>query len=367
MKSHEFADIFPMMDNESFNNLKKDIKEHGLQDPITVYEGKILDGRNRYNACKQLKIKPKTEEYKGKDPLQFVMSTNLHRRNLNKSQRAVVGRRWKIYYSKFAKERQKGGQGGLLLEPVPQAKIIARDKAGEVAGVSGRYIDEADKLIEEHPEAEKKIMEEGEEITKIKRDLREEKREEKRKEDTKKVELAKSPEEVFENVKFTTIVIDPPWDWDDEGDVNQMGRAKPDYHTLPFEDIKNLPVPDLLEEDAHVYLWVTNRSLPKGFELLKQWGCRYITCITWCKPSIGMGNYYRGSSEQILFGVKGSLGLKRKDIGTWFEAKRPNKKHSAKPDEFYEMVEKCSPGLYLDMFGRKKREGWYLWGNEDGK
>ncbi len=171
-----------------------------------------------------------------------------------------------------------------------------------------------------------------------------------------------SPEEMFKKIKFTTIVIDPPWDWGDEGDVNQMGRAKPDYATMSLEELKKLPINDITKKDAHIYLWITNRSLPKGFELLKAWGFRYIVCLTWCKPSFGMGNYFRGSTEQILFGVKGSLPLKNKNTGTWFLAKRGVGGHSSKPEEFYKLVEKCSPGLYLDYFSRKERKGWYFYG-----
>jgi N6-adenosine-specific RNA methylase IME4 len=108
-------------------------------------------------------------------------------------------------------------------------------------------------------------------------------------------------------------------------------------------------------------LWVTNRSLPKAFRLIEAWGFRYITCLTWVKPSIGMGNYFRGSTEQVLFAVKGSQMLKRRDVGTHFEAKRGDG-HSAKPDEFYSLVESCSYGPYIDVFGRKERDGWTVWG-----
>ena len=76
-----------------------------------------------------------------------------------------------------------------------------------------------------------------------------------------------------------------------------------------------------------------------------------------------MGNYFRGSTEQILFGVRGSLLLKRKNVGTWFEAKR-GKKHSAKPDEFYKLIESCSPGPRIDMFARQERKNWSTWGAE---
>lgn len=192
-----------------------------------------------------------------------------------------------------------------------------------------------------------------------KRAAKEAAREEARLENAEKVEALSSPLEA--QGLFQTIVIDPPWDWGDEGDVNQFGRAKPDYHTMPIEDIEKLPVAKIADDNCHLYLWVTNRSLPKAFRLIEAWGFRYITCLTWVKPYFGMGNYFRGSTEQILFAVKGSQPLKRKDVGTHFEAPRGNG-HSAKPDEFYSLVESCSYGPYIDIFGRKERDGWSVWG-----
>lgn len=162
---------------------------------------------------------------------------------------------------------------------------------------------------------------------------------------------------------FQTLVIDPPWDWDDEGDVSQFGRGRHEYKAMPFDEIKALPVGEKADKNAHLYLWITNRSMPKGFALLDEWGFRFVTILTWCKPSIGMGNYFRGSSEHVLFGVRGSLGLLRKDVGTWFQADRP-RRHSAKPDEFFSLVESCSPGPWIELFARKKRNGWASWGAE---
>ncbi len=199
-------------------------------------------------------------------------------------------------------------------------------------------------------------------LEKVKAAKREEKetvREEKRQENAEKIETLATPLEA--QGLFQTIVIDPPWDWGDEGDVNQFGRAKPDYHTMPIEDIEKMPIGKIADDNCHLYLWVTNRSLPKAFRLIEAWGFRYITCLTWVKPSIGMGNYFRGSTEQVLFCVKGSQMLKRRDVGTHFEAPRGDR-HSAKPDEFYNLVESCSYGPYIDIFGRQGRKGWSVWG-----
>lgn len=146
------------------------------------------------------------------------------------------------------------------------------------------------------------------------------------------------------------------------GDVDQMGRARPDYATMPYDMLLALPVSDKADTDCHLYLWITNRSLPKGFALLEAWGFRYITCLTWVKNSFGLGNYFRGQSEQVLFGVKGSQPLKRKDAGTVFHAPRGSQGHSSKPVEFYAFVESCSPGPYLEMFSRTARADWTTWG-----
>ena len=158
-------------------------------------------------------------------------------------------------------------------------------------------------------------------------------------------------------------MIDPPWDYGDEQDVDQFGRGLPTYATMSLDEIAALPVAELADVDCHLYLWITNRSLPKGFQLLKQWGFRYVTCLTWCKPSFGMGNYFRGQTEHILFGVRGSQMLKRQDVGTWFQWPR-GQSHSSKPDEFIALVESCSPGPYIEMFARGQRAGWVSWGAE---
>ena len=87
---HDFAEVFPTLDGEAFDALVKDIEARGQQEAIWVYEGKILDGRNRYRACQILGREPKVQDYVGDDPIGFVLSANLHRRHLNEGQRAMV-------------------------------------------------------------------------------------------------------------------------------------------------------------------------------------------------------------------------------------------------------------------------------------
>lgn len=200
--------------------------------------------------------------------------------------------------------------------------------------------------------------------TQEKRKQKEQEREQKREENRQEIAKAKTIEEALGLAKFSTIVIDPPWDWGDEGDIDQFGRARPTYGTMSIEQLLELPVGSYADNDCHLYLWITNRSLPKGFQLLEKWGFRYITCITWVKPSFGMGNYFRGQTEHILFGVKGSQPLKRRNAPTYFEAPRGPNGHSSKPIDSYAFIESCSSSPYLELFARSERPDWTFWGAE---
>lgn len=159
---------------------------------------------------------------------------------------------------------------------------------------------------------------------------------------------------------FRTVVADPPWQY---GNTSTRGAAEDHYSTMTIEELCALPVAERMAPDAHLYLWVTNNFIREAFEVMDAWGFAYKTCLTWVKPQMGMGNYFRGVTEHILFGAKGSLRTQARDIRNCFEA--PRQKHSAKPDLFYDIVEKASPGPYLEMFARRARLGdWSYWGNE---
>ena len=151
MEYHEAAQIFPMMTPVELKEMADDIKAHGQEEAIVLLDGKILDGRNRWEACKIAGVKPWTIEATAsqkKDPVAFVISKNLIRRQLTQLQRGIVAAKMRGIYDRQAKERQKGGQGGkLLVENVPQAK--ARDAAGKAVGVSGKVVDIATKVLKQ--------------------------------------------------------------------------------------------------------------------------------------------------------------------------------------------------------------------------
>lgn len=153
--------------------------------------------------------------------------------------------------------------------------------------------------------------------------------------------------------KYRTIIIDPPWDY---GDLSIAGRAAPLYATMTHEELLAL-TPQMMEwaeDNCHLYLWATNNFVLRAGELMAAWGFSYKTMLTWIKPRIGLGSYFRNSTEQILFGVRGELRTRSDSIPTHFEA--PVGDHSEKPDRFYEIVVEASYGPGGEIFQRKERQ-----------
>jgi N6-adenosine-specific RNA methylase IME4 len=173
---------------------------------------------------------------------------------------------------------------------------------------------------------------------------------------------------------FRTFVVDPPWTESGGG-----GRgAQNHYPLLRAEEMPGvLRGSGLLRpfDDSHLYLWVTNNYLEAGLWLMRQVGFRYVTNLPWNKPGMGLGQYFRGEHELLLFGVHGDgmspeVMTERHDLGTRIDAdwvrEDGHRVHSAKPTEAYERVQARSKGPYLEMFARGEPRGpeWQVWGNE---
>ena len=366
----ELKALIPPLSDDEYRQLEQNIIRDGCREPLVAWRGVIVDGHNRHKICTTHGIDFKTlvMDFDDREAVMDWMDANqLGRRNLSPDQfRLLLGRR----YNRTKRAANDGGKGTAKgsvdqSDPRSTAAKLANEHAVSEPTVkrAGKFAEE----VERTPELQQAIQQ-GRPVIQAKRELKEKQREARREENRQKVASVPEPEKVLQQAKFATIVIDPPWDWGDEGDQDQLGRARPDYSTISLDGLMALPVGKMADDDCHLYLWITNRSLPKGFALLERWGFRYITCLTWVKPSFGMGNYFRGQTEHVLFGVKGSQPLKRKDIGTVFNAKRGLGGHSSKPHEFLDLVESASPGPYLEMFSRASsdREDWICWGENSG-
>mgnify|MGYP002624311248 CR=1 FL=1 len=360
----EFKSLIPALTAEEYAQLEENILREGIRDSLVTWNGILLDGHNRYEIAQRhgLDFDVKEMEFESRaDAERWVILNQFGRRNLSAYDRSLLALRLKPMIAAKARNRMLAGKENPV-EKFPQGKT--REHLAKIAGVSDRTIDKVEKIEQDATPEIKAAVKSGEmsinqAYQATRREEKAAKQEDHRRENAEKVASLATPLDA--QGLFQTIVIDPPWDWGDEEDVSQFGRARPEYQTMPISEIEQMPIERIADTNCHLYLWVTNRSLPKAFRLIEAWGFRYVTCITWVKPSFGMGNYFRGSTEQVLFAVKGSQPLKRHDVGTHFMAARGNG-HSAKPDEFYSIVESCSHGPYIDIFGRKAREGWTVWG-----
>jgi N6-adenosine-specific RNA methylase IME4 len=171
-------------------------------------------------------------------------------------------------------------------------------------------------------------------------------------------------------VKYRTIVADPPWRYRQQRILTTAKRpetrpeADAQYPTLTVAEIAALPVADMADDNAHLYLWVTNPKLFEAQPVVEAWGFQYVTLLTWHKlGTLGMGYYFRGDTEHVIFAVRGKAPIPpdRRDRN-WFAARKVG--HSVKPDRFYEIVERVSPEPRLELFARRRRYGWDVWGDE---
>lgn len=171
--------------------------------------------------------------------------------------------------------------------------------------------------------------------------------------------------------KFGSILADPPWQF-----ANRTGKIAPEHHrlkrydTMSLEEICALPVADITQEPAHLYLWVPNALLPDGLRVMAAWGFTYKSNIVWHKvrkdggsDGRGVGFYFRNVTELLLFGVRGkrarTLAPGRRQKNMIVSRKQ---EHSRKPDEQFLVVEACSRGPHLELFARGVRPGWDHWG-----
>lgn len=168
------------------------------------------------------------------------------------------------------------------------------------------------------------------------------------------------------------MLADPPWRF-----ANKSGKFAPEhkrlhrYSTMSLDEIASLPVPDLVADNAHLYLWVPNALLSYGLHVMQAWGFEYKSNLVWIKrrkdggpDGRGGGFYFRNVTELILLGVRGkmrTLAPGRRQVNV-IETRKTE--HSRKPDELYDIIEECSPGPYFEMFARRPREGWDSWGLE---
>jgi N6-adenosine-specific RNA methylase IME4 len=160
---------------------------------------------------------------------------------------------------------------------------------------------------------------------------------------------------------FRVIVVDPPWQYDNRAEDASHRAANP-YPSMSIEEITALDVAGRAHADCVLWLWTTNAHIPHAFAIVEAWGFEYKTLLTWVKDQMGTGDWLRGQTEHCLMAVRGQPVVTLTNQTTAISG--PLRGHSEKPDEFYRLVETLCPGSKLEMFCRRRREGWASHGNE---
>ena len=371
----ELEILIPPLTSEEFNQLKRNILEEGIRDPLVTWNGILVDGHNRYRIAQEYDIDFVTVEKEFADMnavKEWMINNQFGRRNLNNYQRSVLALQLEDVFKAKAKENQKGGQGGVLL-PLKSAEaksIETRQEIAKIANVGHDTISKVKKIqATASPEIKEKVSTGEISINEAYKGIKNEE---------KKVERVELIQKQIEDIKegllpdlvglFDVVSVDPPWPY--EGDSKNITsfdsvgrRVSNPYPEMSIKQIKSIELP--LMENAVVLLWTTHKFLPDAFEILKEWNLDYKATLVWNKENIGMGAWFRMQCEFCLVGVKGKPYWENttyRDI--IIESRR---EHSRKPDSFFEMIEKITMGNRLEYFSREKREGWKVFGNDINK
>ena len=341
--------------------LKNDLEVNGydVSNPIWLYEGAILDGWNRQKACDEIGINPVYADFSGSqlDAIEFVMRSN-KRRNLTSSQWACIAVEADEIMQTIkvqAKERQIEGGKNKVVQLIVQANPIENKtdtKLADLFNTNRTYINEAKNLNQE----EFKQVKSGEKnITEVKRDR-------KKKEQKERFDVLKEKELKPLSNDYDVIVIDPAWEMEKiQRDVAPM-QVGFDYPTMSIDEIKAFKLPTA--DNCHVFMWITHKHLPYGFEILKVWNVKYVCCFVWHKNGgfqpFGLPQY---NCEFVLYGRIGTPEFfDLKDFNVCFSADRTG--HSEKPELFYKTIRRVTAGKRIDIFNRRDIDGFDKWGNE---
>ena len=343
----------------SLSSLVESIKEVGLLHPVVVSEKKeLIAGWRRIKAFELLgRTEIPCSRVNLADLRKGEVHENMIRKNFIESEILAIDKAMTPEVSEAAKERQETTQIKNGTPPHGGAKLArprTRDVVASFAGISHGTLD---KLRVIGKAAEKEPEKFGPLLQKV---------------DNKETSVAHAysiiktaekhaePQPLPTGV-FDVILADPPWEYY----LQKRGSTLGHYEAQPTEDVCKLKVPSA--DNAVLFLWATNPKLEEALEVMKAWGFQYKTNLVWVKDKIGTGYYFRGQHELLFLGTKGNMGVPEEQNRPSSVLNAPRTEHSEKPLEVYKLIETMYPvGKRLELYARKKREGWESWGNELG-
>jgi N6-adenosine-specific RNA methylase IME4 len=354
-----FKSLIPPISEEEYQQLEANILRDGCREPLVVWKWTLLDGHNRLKICEEHGLEYDVEKVKLPDRTAakvWIIHNQFGRRNLQPYQRAELALKLEPLI-RPTDEKHRGGRG----KAIPKSeRVSTTHEVAKLAGLGHDTIAKAKKIQEKADKETKEKLRRGEvSVNRVYGDIR---REEKREEVVEKLENTSTKKAKKLEGVYDVIVIDPPWPMKKiERDV-RPNQVETDYPTMTEDEIADLKIP--YAKDCHVWLWTTHRFLPMGLRLLEKWKLKYVCTFVWHKPGgfqpVGLPQY---NCEFVLYARKGSPQfVDTKAFPTCFKAARG--KHSEKPDSFYASIHDRTAGRRLDMFSRRKINGFDSWGNE---
>ena len=386
MEFHPIAAIFPLLEGAELTALADDIRVNGLREAVWLYQGKILDGRNRAAACRQAGVTLKTKEFAGTEEqaIAFVWSENRRRRHLVSGQIAIAtakrdrmqddARKRVEGLKEDAAKRQRAAGGDKkseaakakagsvvkqITQPIPTVEETkTRTIRAKAAGTNARYMEAADKLVE-RAETEPAIAAKVSAVEKGQKTLSQVIREVKHEE-------CKANNAPLPNGKYRIFYADPPWNYGNSGSgLDQYGPAERHYPAMTIAELCAMDIKGIAGDDAVLFLWVTSPLLDECWPIIKAWGFNYKTSFVWDKVKHNFGHYNSVRHELLLVCTRGSCTPDAKElIDSVVEVER-SKAHSGKPERFREIIDQLYPhGKRIELFARKNTKGWEAYGNE---
>jgi len=358
-KYHETSALFPLMEGPDFEALKSDIAANGLREAIWLHpDGSIIDGRNRHRACIETENGPRFRTWDGQGSLvAFVVSMNLHRRHLTSSQRAMIGPDILPMLEKEAEEQRRKNIGmARSASKSEMSQIFEPSQADRTSEVVARilqtnrqYVSDAKAIRDKAPDLADQVRSGEKTIPQAKREI------------TKR-ERAEAPPMPSE--KYRVFYVDPPWRYGNKG-LDNYGHAERHYPTMSIEELCVLPIKELAEDNAVLFLWVTSPLLEECFEVIRVWGFKYKSSFVWDKVKHNFGYYNSVRHEFLLVCTRGSCTPDSDEKIDSVQTIERSNKHSEKPEAFRAIIDRLyTRGRRIELFARKAAEGWDTWGNE---
>lgn len=373
MKIHPIAKLFPPMSPQEFAALKADIKQHGLSEPILVWKGQIVDGKDRWRACNELGVQPVYRQWESEEsPERYVVSMNVMRRHLPAAVRALLA-------AKLARIPKGGNQHASQEASMSQAEAAARFKVSrssvqraktiEESGIAGLQkalmtgkITLADAaVVATWRKSEQAFLVKCSKVARCS-DLAEMR--DAAQKNAAKLSNTSAP---LPDRKFSVILADPPWNYGSQSMPPSRVAPHGHYLTASTESIAALPIQDRALDNAVLFLWVPSSLIPDGLKVMEAWGFKYITSAVWVKRRhvVTPGPFLQ-KHEPLLIGKRGKgLPKPAKQPMSVIEDHEGKLAHSQKPAVVHNMIDAMYPGHpKLELFARRAPPGWEAWGNE---